>query len=233
VSTPTFYTETELEPGNRVALEGKEAWHALGVKRLNPGDSVRLIDGQGTVAKARVDTVDGRQSALLEIILVEHFPRLQPDIILATAVAKGDHQATLLDMATQLGISAWQPLACQRSVSHVGKNSYQRWQKICLEACKQSGSAWLPGLLPALSPEAAAARAIEDGRQVLFAHPAGEQQRVAKSGKLILMIGPEGGFTDSEVSRLDQLGAVKQGLGRNILRIETAAVSMLAKYRLG
>ena len=64
-------------------------------------------------------------------------------------------------MATQLGISAWQPLQFHRSVSKVGKNSYERWQRICLEACKQSGAAWLPELLPLEKPEEVAPKTQE------------------------------------------------------------------------
>jgi 16S rRNA (uracil1498-N3)-methyltransferase len=130
MSTPTFFTESVPETGVEIALDGKEAWHALGVKRLQAGDCVRIMDGRGTVADALVDTINGRQSAMLRVERIEHLPRLQPDIVLATAIAKGDRQATLLDMASQLGISAWQPLDCHRSVSKPGKNSYHRWQKI-------------------------------------------------------------------------------------------------------
>ena len=233
MSTPAFYTESVPEPGGQIELDGKEAWHALGVKRLQPGDAVRIMDGRGAVAEAVVDSVNGRQSAMLRVVRIEHFPRLQPDIVLASAIAKGDRQSTMLDMASQLGITAWQPLDCERSVSKPGKNSYQRWQKICLEACKQSGSAWLPEILPVLSPETAARGAMKEGREVLFAHPTGVSADEITGKKLMLMIGPEGGFTEGEAGMLEQLGTIRQGLGKNILRIETAAISMLAKYRIG
>ena len=147
MSMPTFYLGEGFDEGSLITLSGKEAWHALGVRRLDVGDSIRLIDGKGAHALAIVESLEGRNQASLRVAELTQIPLQQPDIILATAIAKGDRQSSMLDMATQLGISAWQPLLCDRSVSKVGKNSYQRWQRICLEACKQSGSAWLPQLL--------------------------------------------------------------------------------------
>lgn len=233
MSMPTFYLEQGFSEDSLITLSGKEAWHALGVRRLDIGDPIRLIDGKGNVALARVDSLEGRNKASLRVTIVDHISPQEPNIILATAIAKGDRQSTLLDMATQLGISAWQPLQCHRSVSKLGKNSYERWQRICLEACKQSGAAWLPELLPVEKPEEVAKAACAEGREVLLAHPDGEITDAASNTDKLLIVGPEGGFTDEEVKRIVVAGARKISLGQNILRIETAAVSLLAKFRLG
>lgn len=232
MSMPTFFVEEGFAADSLLMLSGKEAWHALGVRRLDVGDAIRLIDGKGNFAFAEVAEMQGRSTAMLKVGETSHVPPQQPDIILATAIAKGDRQTTLLDMATQLGISAWQPLACERSVSKAGKNSYQRWSRICLEACKQSGSAWLPQLLSVADPEQVVKREVAHGREVLLAHPDGDLNYQAGCDRLMLMIGPEGGFTDAEVQRIVKAGARKVSLGQNILRIETAAVSLLARLRL-
>ena len=232
MSMPTFYLDEGFDEGSQITLSGKEAWHALGVRRLNVGDPIRLIDGKGARALATVESLEGRNQACLRVAELTQIPPQQPNIVLATAIAKGDRQSTVLDMATQLGISAWQPLLCDRSVSKVGKNSYQRWQRICLEACKQSGSAWLPELLPAAKPEDVAREADAAGRQVLLAHPDGAAVDSSSAADKLLMIGPEGGFTDDEVKRIVSAGANKVSLGQQILRIETAAVSLLARFRL-
>jgi 16S rRNA (uracil1498-N3)-methyltransferase len=232
MSKPTFYLAEGFKEDSLITLSGKEAWHALGVRRLDVGDSIRLIDGRGNVAVARVESLQGRNQASLSVADVMHIHPQIPDIILATAIAKGDRQSTLLDMATQLGISAWQPLQCHRSVSKLGKNSYERWQRICLEACKQSGTAWLPELFPIDKPEEVAKTACAEGREVLLAHPDGEATQLAGDRDKLLMVGPEGGFTDEEVKRIVAAGARKISLGQNILRIETAAVSLVARLRL-
>ena len=233
MSMPTFYLDEGFDRDSLITLAGKEAWHALGVRRLDVGHSIRLVDGKGNIARATVENLEGRNTASLRVGKVTHIAPQMPNIILATAIAKGDRQSTLLDMATQLGINGWQPLLCHRSVSKPGKNSYQRWHRICLEACKQSGSAWLPELLPAAKPEDVAQGAFADGREVLMAHPDGEAIQCSCQSDMLLMVGPEGGFTDDEVKRMVAAGAKKVSLGQHILRIETAAVSLLARLRLG
>ncbi len=232
MSMPTFYLAEGFSEDSLITLSGKEAWHALGVRRLDVGDPIRLIDGKGNLTLARVENLEGKNKASLSVGTVSHIPPQVPNIILATAIAKGDRQSTLLDMATQLGISAWQPLQCHRNVSKIGKNSYERWQRICLEACKQSGSAWLPELLPVAKPEDVAGAACAEGREVLLAHPDGEAIHTTINTDKLLMVGPEGGFTDDEVKRIVATGARKVSLGQHILRIETAAVSLLARLRL-
>jgi len=232
MSMATFFLSDGFSENSLITLSGKEAWHALGVRRLDEGDSIRLIDGKGNIALARVENLEGRSKASLSVGKVSYVPPQVPNIILATAIAKGDRQSTLLDMANQLGISAWQPLQCHRSVSKVGKNSYDRWQRICLEACKQSGAAWLPELLPVAIPEEIAKAACAEGREVLLAHPDGKSMDITGKSDKLLMVGPEGGFTDEEVKRIVAAGAKKVSLGQNILRIETAAVSLLARLRL-
>ena len=232
MSMPTFYLGEGFDEGSLITLSGKEAWHALGVRRLDVGDPIRLFDGKGAHALATVESLESRNQASLRVTELTQLPLQQPDIILASAIAKGHRQSTMLDMATQLGISAWQPLQCDRSVSRVGKNSYQRWQRICLEACKQSGSAWLPDLLPMVKPEEVASNACAEGREVLLAHPDGAALDVSSDTDKLLMIGPEGGFTEDEVRRIVAAGAKTFSLGHHILRIETAAVSLLARFRL-
>jgi len=235
MSLPTIFADETLGTGLHLPLRGREAWHALGVRRLSVGDVVRVINGRGTLALARVDTIAGPHDASLSIQQCEQVQPLVPDIRLATAVPKGDRQATLLDMATQLGISAWQPLLCARSVNRVGKNSYERWQRICLEACKQSGAAYLPTVLPEARPVAAVEAARAEGRRILLAHPGGALPSAGEDGAqsaCLLVIGPEGGFEEREVDEMLALGALPVNLGPQILRIETAAVALLARLRI-
>jgi len=234
MSMPTFhYPALSVEPGQLIHLEGREAWHALGVRRLGVGDGLRVINGQGLVGLAVVDAVGGRNSAGLRVKAVERVPPLSPDIVLASAIAKGDRQATMLDMATQLGISAYQPLDCERGVGREGKHSAERWKRICLQACKQSGGAWLPEILPAASPADAVADAIAAGRQAIFAHPGGRAlASLPLAAAVVVLIGPEGGFSDAEWELMTRRGALAVDLGQQILRIETAATALLARLRI-
>jgi 16S rRNA (uracil1498-N3)-methyltransferase len=233
MSLPTFYLENGFAAGDQAEIRGREAWHALGVRRLSLGDSIRLIDGRGSVGVASVERIDGPRQATLRVGECTRAEPLRPDVLLACALAKGDRQATLLDMACQLGVNGYRPLDCARSVTRMGKNSLLRWQKVCLEACKQSGNAWLPRFLPLVTPQVAVAEALAERRQVFFAHPAGKSlAEIPAAERLAVLVGPEGGFSDSEVVAMQQAGAIAVTLGPNILRIEAAAISLLARFRL-
>lgn len=234
MSTATFYYPA-LGDGidQLIHLQGKEAWHALGVRRLSRGDAVRILDGRGRIAEGSVDRVGSQHEAWLRVTSIREVPAIKPDIVLASAIAKGDRQGTMLDMATQLGISAYQPLQCERSIKKATVNAVTRWGRICLEACKQSGSAWLPEIKQPVKPADAVSQAIEQGRQVLFAHPEGtDVGSLEASTTMTVLVGPEGGFTRTEVQAMSEAGAVAVGLGENILRIEAAAVGLLARLRL-
>jgi len=234
VSTATFYYPAlRNDIDQMIHLQGREAWHALGVRRLNPGDAIRIMNGKGRIADGSVDRVDSQKEAWVRVLSVREIPACKPDIVLASAIAKGDRQSTMLDMVTQLGVSAYQPLQCERSVTKVSKNAVARWERVCLEACKQSGSAWLPEIFQPTPPVDAATRAVEKGRQVIFAHPKGvEVSKLEATAAITAVIGPEGGFTTAEVNAMTEAGAIPVGLGKNILRIESAAVSLVARLRL-
>jgi 16S rRNA (uracil1498-N3)-methyltransferase len=195
---------------------------------MRAGDRVVLFDGAGTLARAQIAATAGGR---VELTLLERERQPPPiPLHLACALPKGDRQATLLDMATQLGMTDFTPLACEHSVVEPGPNSALRWQRICLEACKQSRRAFLPHLHAARAP---AELAREHGAlALLIAHPDGQAfaqagARLTPAGAMLL-IGPEGGFTPQEVAMVRAAGGESVALGGAILRVETAATALLA-----
>jgi 16S rRNA (uracil1498-N3)-methyltransferase len=157
-----------------------------------------------------------------------------PSITLAAALPKGDRQATLFSMATQLGMNRFVPLDCERSVARAGKGFASRTERTAIEACKQSRQAHLPTFDAPMSPAACVECAVQRDELVLIADPAGGPlARIDAGGRSIAMlIGPEGGFTENELETMQAHGALLVSLGRSILRIETAAVAALAWARL-
>ena len=81
MSMPTFYMGEGFDEGSLITLSGKEAWHALGVRRLNVGDPIRLIDGKGAWALATVESLEGRNQACLRVAELTQIPPQQPDIV--------------------------------------------------------------------------------------------------------------------------------------------------------
>jgi 16S rRNA (uracil1498-N3)-methyltransferase len=232
MSDPLFFAEHLPLAGERCVLAGDEAHHAGASRRLQVGDTLSLFDGRGGYGRARLVRAAARGRELeLEVLERRDAPAPAP-VHLACALPKGDRQSVLLDMATQLGMSRFTPLACERSVV-AGAHGAARWRRICLEACKQSRRLHLPVIeAPAAPAEVAAAAS---GGVVLVAHPSGEPLRHVldvPTAPVTLLVGPEGGFTEEEVTQAATLGATPVALGEAILRIETAAVAMLAAIQL-
>jgi len=231
MSEPLFFSATLPEVGQTVVLTGEEAQHAAGARRLGGGDTLWLFDGRGTLVRAELLTVDKRGRSIALRVAERHEESPAQPLHLVCALPKGDRQAVLLDMATQLGMTDFTPLVCERSVAMAGEQRAERWARICLGACKQSRRLFLPRLHPPASPGTIALHGTS-----LLAHPDGVALRPAIPGTsdaVTILIGPEGGFTDPELQALELAGARRVSLGTGILRIETAAVALLAAVQLG
>ena len=143
---------------------------------------------------------------------------------------KGERFGVLLGMAAQLGIMSFTPLDCEYSVVHPGERHAVRGRRLLVEACKQSRNPWLPAWENPSTPGTMNPRGT-----MLFAHPGGESAATSMerpAEELTVLVGPEGGFSEAETAQLDARGATALSLGPNILRIETAAVAMVAAVRL-
>ena len=239
MAEPLFYAEYLAEPGATLTLTGDEARHAAASRRLRIGDTLWLFDGQGGIARATVLNIATAARALdLRIEERRIEPAPQPMIHLACALPKGDRQSTLLDMAVQLGMTQFTPLECERSVVKPSKGGAARWRRICLESCKQSRRTHLPVLYPPAGPGEVVNHAIRRGGTVWMAHPSAQAIPLASalsqtaSVDVTILVGPEGGFTEKEVHQATGAGAGLLELESAILRIETAAVALIAAFAL-
>jgi 16S rRNA (uracil1498-N3)-methyltransferase len=225
-----------LSPGvDVVTVDGEEAHHILTSRRRAVGDVIWIFDGRGTVARATVVAKERRARTLrVQVQEREFVPRVRPHVELACALPKGERQAVLLDMATQLGITDFRPLLCERSIARPGPQAARRWHRICIEACKQSRRPHVPAVHAALTPAQAVASTNSDCT-IWVADQKGMPLHARPSPRtkhLLLMVGPEGGFTDAEITGVADSGAQLINLGAGILRVETAAVALLAHVML-
>ncbi len=216
-----------------IMLPDEEARHAAGSRRLEQGDTLTLFNGKGLVSDAKVVSL-GSRGRKVELKIVSTRVVEEPVFMLhlACALPKGDRLSIVLDMVTQLGIASFTPLHCERSVVKVGDNAERRWRRIMIEACKQSRQAYIPTLRSAENPVDLSER--ESG-PVWVAHPGGAVASTMSSpddNLLTILVGPEGGFSDSEVEKMIANGAKSVSLGAAILRIETAAVALTSYARL-
>jgi 16S rRNA (uracil1498-N3)-methyltransferase len=238
MTEPLFYSEQLAEPGATLLLTGDEARHAAAARRLHDGDTLWLFDGHGGIARATLRRIAARGRTLeLRIEERRSEPPPRPALHLACALPKGDRQQVLLDMATQLGMTRFTPLDCARSVVRSGANSPARWRKICLEACKQSRRLYLPAIEASSTLPDVTRSAVAEASQVWLAHPAAQAVSITAAinqpvNDVTLLVGPEGGFTEAEMEQALAAGARPLMLGASILRIETAAVALVAAFAL-
>lgn len=230
IPEPLFYHASLAATGDAL-LSGAEARHAA-AQRLRAGDAVALFNGRGDVARGSVRAI-GRDGVHVRIERRYREAPPRPRLELYSAVPKGDRVAVMLDMATQLGMTRFTPLRWRRSVVEPNERARERWQRICIEACKQSRRVYVPDIAPAAAVAEAAAQARGRRDLLLVAHPGNQAAPVATidsapAERLALFIGPEGGMTDEEVELLRDAGARFVRLGAAILRIETAAVALIA-----
>ncbi len=220
--------------GTSATLIGAEAHHALHVLRLGVGDAVVLFDGRGRSATGAItECMRDAVVVAIEPINGPH-PRPTPRIRLSFAPPKGKRLDWLLEKAAELGVMAIRPIICERSVAKVRfKQELQaRWRGICSSAIRQSGQSHLPDIVP----PAKFADAVAGGPDGvgLIAHGGPNVPAIGSvlAGRCVeevdLLVGPEGGWTDSELQAAREAGFESVRLGWTVLRVETAAAALPA-----
>lgn len=237
IDTPPFYLNAIPEPGCVAEITGSEALHASKSRRLAIGDHMHAMDGKGTIARARIVARFARGDKLK--VKIEESNVLsppQPRIVLASAVAKGERQSILLSMAVQLGMNDYIPLECERSVVRYRSTMDDRWNKIILQSSKQCRQAYLPNIHRAMTLRQLLESNEKSARDGGCVHIVGDRggepltsvdsANFVKAREIFLIIGPEGGLSDSEKQILNAKKILKLRLANYVLRIETAAIAL-------
>jgi len=210
-----------------VALEGDELHHAARVSRVREGELVEVIDGRGSAAGAIVCSVS-KSSVTLEIREPSLPSRESPvSIELGQALIQPEKFELVLQKACELGVARVTPVISERIDTRAERvaGRTERWQRILLEATKQSGRARVPELGAA---EPLASLLARDGARVLFDADAPETRTIAGiPERLVLLVGPEGGWSEAETGLARERGCEIRRLGPRRLRAETAAIAAL------
>lgn len=235
----TFYVFPSQISNNIAIVTGSEHHHLHNVLRTRPGETVRIIDGVGNVYTAQIlETHDTRISSEAQILSHKFHPSVPPEITLFQGLPKNDKMALILQKTTELGITRIVPLHSEYALQKPSQNRYARWHRVLISAMKQSERAWLPELCQGQAFEAALAQ-LDRFSLCLLLGPHRNQgsqvqhiQTVLREtpppASIALFVGPEGGFSDQEVTSAVESGCTPVTLGRNILRTETAAIVAVA-----
>lgn len=227
----TFFCDGPLEPGRTAELGEGEAHHAR-VRRLEPGETVRLVDGAGAVASGTLTRLT-KGGATVDIEAVSRVAPLPPVHLLAP-VADRERMLWLAEKATELGLTSWRAVLWRRSrgVSPRGEGEAFRAKVRArmISALTQSGGAWLPAILPDATGEEVVQR-TEPGPHFLLDVTGEPISSIPVSAPLTIAMGPEGGLEDDERERLALAGWMPVSLGVTTLRFETAGTAALAVAR--
>lgn len=236
MSVARFFAE-KLEE-QMIELRGEEAHHLANVRRVRVGEEVELFDGQGQKVRGKISSIS-RGAAQIEVL--ERFT-VQPtgmEVIVACALAKGTRWGWLLEKCTELGAAKIWPVLFERSVVKGSGSAGQleKWQRRCLEAAKQCGQAYLPEVSEPRPLHNVLGGGDDIALRLLGTLSESSQpiltvlHGIGQVRKVMLLIGPEGGLSDGEEALARDAGCKPAFIGRNILRVETAAVAMLAAVK--
>ncbi|MGH8619395.1 MAG: 16S rRNA (uracil(1498)-N(3))-methyltransferase [Burkholderiales bacterium] len=232
---PRIYLGDPLATGATVALPAAAAHHVARVLRLQVGAALVLFDGRGGEYAAVVSRLAG---GVVDVLVGAHraVEREAPvRVTLAQGISSGERMDYTLQKAVELGVAAIQPLATARSVVRLAGERAERrlehWRQIVAGACEQSGRNAVPVVAPIATPSAwLAALAPEAGtlRLTLAPDAARRWSELDPAERVVLAVGPEGGFDPGERDLLAQTGFEAVRLGPRVLRTETAALAALA-----
>jgi len=229
-----FYTKPENISQNYVEIKGDELKHLSRVVRKKIRDIVYVVDGNGNLYTVLLTDIK-KQVALGEIQKLTRFAGEENfKLTLAQAVPKGSRFDLVIEKGTELGVSAFIPLICERSVIDVAPTKISRWKKVAIAAMKQCGRSILPEILPAQSIQE-----IIDQKNILtpgfIAHQDSKSkssshviQSLKEKGDLaksaMILVGPEGGFSTEEIHLALENQFMPFSLGQRRLRSETAGI---------
>ena len=240
-----FYVENPHWMGDEIEISGTEARHIQRVLRLKKGDEIVLFDGKGMEYWGAIESQ--RLHRITVKIRKTGTPRRESpiDVILGQALLKGNKMEYVLQKNTEMGVSAFFPFISSRTIPILGRGQderkWNRWKRIVVESAKQCGRIIPPRVEDIRDLGSILELSFHDFVKLIL----WEKEEISlkermreidtKSGKVLLLVGPEGGFCEEEISAAKGKGFITVGLGPRILRSETAGVAMLSilQYEFG
>ncbi len=229
---PHFYVNPKDIKDKSFVIENEQFHYLSAVRRFSVGDEINIFDGLGNSYKARIDNI-GKKSMQGTILSSKTLVLPETKISLYTAIPKGERFDWLIEKASEIGVSKIVPIIYVRSVvKELSENKLERYKKISISASSQS---WRADIMPIEKPvkfnEIAEKISGKENTLNVLPWESEEEKNILdllKENKDIkninIFIGPEGGFDKTEIDLALQNGFKTVTLGKNILRVETAAI---------
>lgn len=218
-----------------VVLEGPEGRHAVSVRRLRPGEEVVLTDGAGTGVQGAVRSATGKDRLEVAVTSVRTEPEPDPSVTVVQALPKGDRGELAVETMTETGVDEIVPWAASRCVTQWkgerGRKSLAKWRSTAREAGKQSRRLRFPEVAE-LASTADVAGLLQDAALGLVLHEEGDlplaTAELPGDGRIVVVVGPEGGVAPQESAAFEEAGARCCRLGPSVLRTSTAGTAATA-----
>lgn len=234
-----FFIQSSPETGTRVTVTGQDAKHIRSVLRLKPGDRIVLVDGNGNEYTAVIDSLEPHR--ILVGILERNLCKSESPLNMTAAVGflKEKKMDLLVRQLCELGVTNFLPYFAERSVPKPSrdriKERVRRWERIAQESIKQCRRGKVPQINAPVDFTQMLAKTENDAEKIVFWEKAVEPlpQRIEAFGPgdpkgVTVLLGPEGGLSESEIQQAEAAGFKIYSLGPRILRAETAVVAACA-----
>lgn len=230
---PRFYVDFALSPDSVVELPDNVVRH-LNVLRVKNTEEIVLFNGNGKAYPALPEVLEKRRASV-RILREEATDNESPlNITLVQAVSAAERMDFTLQKSVELGVAEIRPVISERCVVRLSgeraEKRVARWQEIVVSACEQSGRNIVPKVLPLTTYAQALEQLPQETTKLLMS--LNRAQKLSdvqpQSGKVVFMVGPEGGWTEKEEQQAFDAGFQSVTLGKRVLRTETASLAAIA-----
>ena len=228
--------ESSIQVGDFIDLSEEESLHLARVLRVKEQQLVEILNGKGRIVVGKCVQAFYKQ-VKVEVTAVDSFSPVQPDICMGVAWTKGRKWEEMIRPLTELGVFRITPLLTKRTEApgllKKFESKRRKWCKLAIEACKQSGNPWLPTFdLPSTLSDFIGDHSSFNELWIASLDASKEKlQPSSITGRVSLLIGPEGGWSIEEENFVCEEGGRRFSLGPYTLRVESAALSALAVAR--
>ena len=230
---PRFYVDFALSPDSMVELPDNVVRH-LNVLRVKNTEEIVLFNGNGKSYPALPEVLEKRRASV-RILREEATDNESPlNITLVQAVSSAERMDFTLQKSVELGVAEIRPVISERCVVRLSgeraEKRVARWQEIVVSACEQSGRNIVPKVLPLTTYAQALQQLPQETTKLLMSLNRAQKLSDVRpqSGKVVFMVGPEGGWTEKEEQQAFDAGFQSVTLGKRVLRTETASLAAIA-----